>query len=179
MAYGSHAGRWLATIILCLYPASTPATALFSFDADPGWRRAEDVSGLAAIFEDWLDERAPWPRRSTLPEIRMISGERAASFGGLPGRGHGRNRGLYDAETATIYLVEPWDRRDSQDASVLLHELVHHRQAPHYWYCPAAQEMPAYCLQSEWLGARGLAPRVNWIGVVMEAGCTPKDIHPD
>lgn len=179
MAFGSHAGSWLATIILCLFPACAMTADSFRIDIDPGWRRAESVSALASILDDWLDEHAPWPRHATSPVIHKISRERAASIGGLSRRGHGRTRGLYDAETATIYLIEPWDRRDAQDAGVLLHELVHHRQAPHHWYCPAGQEMPAYRLQEEWLGERGLAPKVNWIAVVLEAGCTPKDIHPD
>ena len=64
-------------------------------------------------------------------------------------------------------------------ASVLLHELVHYRQSPHYFYYPAAQEEAACHLKDEWLRERRLRANVNWIAVVLEAGCTPKDIHPD
>lgn len=74
----------------------------------------------------------------------------------------------------------PWSARDPQDVAVLLHELVHHRQAgARHYYCPGAQEPLAYELQRDWLAERGLETRINWIAVRLEAGCTPRDIHPD
>lgn len=49
----------------------------------------------------------------------------------------------------TLYVppVRRKSRGSVEDASMLLHELIHHRQAPHHWYCPAAPELPAYRLQ--------------------------------
>jgi len=55
----------------------------------------------------------------------------------------------------------------------------HIEQAPHHWFCPAAQELPAYRLREAWLAERGLSADVNWVAVVLDAGCTRRDIHPD
>ncbi len=174
-----YAGRWLAASIFCLALTASGASGRLRLDTDPAWRSASSLCELTEFLEDWLDEHAPWPRRSETPTIRLISPERAAGLGGPSGRGHGTRRGLYDPETATVYLVRPWDRQDVQDAAVLLHELIHHRQAPHHWYCAGAQEPPAYRLQDAWLAERGLEADVNWIAVVLEGGCQPRDFHPD
>lgn len=174
----ADAGRWLAMLFLCAITGGGPATAL-SLDPDPEWRRAADLGALVEVLERWLDARAPWPRRDTPPEVRLITPAAAGSLAGVPSRGHGRTRGLYDGDEQVIFLVRPWDRSAAEDASVLLHELIHHRQATSYFYCPGAQEEAAYRLQDAWLRERGLQADVNWIAVVLEAGCTPKDIHPD
>lgn len=134
---------------------------------------------LVERLELWLDARTDWPRRAAPPRIEVISGLDLARMLGGPRRGFGRARGLYDAETQTVFLARPWDPDRPEHVSVLLHELVHHRQAPHHWYCPAAQELPAYRLQEAWLAAHGLELEVNWIAIVLEAGCTRSDIHPD
>lgn len=178
MASLPRAGSRLATLILCALLA-TPATAGLHLDPDPRWRHAEDLHALVEIFEDWLDDTTPWKRRETPASVRIVSEQDLRSVAGSTQRSHGRTRGLYHPESRTIYLGAPWDPRKAADASVLLHELVHHRQAPHHWYCQAAQEEAAYRLQDEWLKIRGLSADVNWIAVTLEAGCTPRDIHPD
>ena len=98
---------------------------------------------------------------------------------GRPARGLGRARGLYDPGTGTIALVRPWSPREAGDVSVLLHELVHHRQAALHHYCPAAEEPLAYRLQEAWLAERGLP--LDWprLAIALAAGCTPHDIHPE
>lgn len=179
MTFLDRAGRWLAAPVLCMLVSAVPGEAGFRLDPDPAWRHATDMGTLVTVLEDWLDREAPWERRDQSPEILLIQPERAAGLSGLAGRGHGGTRGLYDPDSGTVYLVEPWDAGDAEDVSVLLHELVHHRQAVHHWYCPGAQEEAAYRLQERWLGERGLEADVNWIAVVLEAGCTPKDIHPE
>lgn len=111
----------------------------------------------------------------------------ASSASGRPRRGRVRRqassavvcRGLYDPDRSEILLVRPWGLRNAEDVGVLLHELVHHRQALHHWYCPAAQELPAYRLQEAWLSEQGLSADVNWMAVVLDAGCTPRDKHQD
>nr|WP_238368199.1 DUF6647 family protein [Mesobacterium pallidum] len=145
------------------------------------WRDAETLPALVAQLEDWLDANTALPRRDTAPEIRLVSQARAASMGtARHASQEGMARGIYDTETEVVYLVSPWDKRDPRDVSVLLHELVHHRQAEAgHWYCPGAQEEPAYRLQDEWLSGMGLAADINWIAVVLESSCTPRDIHPD
>ena len=166
-----------ATIALCPIPtrAELPAQELAA-----DWRRAENMTILISTLEHWLDAKADLPRRDTAPHVRFVSAWQAAALRGETAtfqRGH--LRGLYDPDRSEVLLVRPWDPRDARDVAVLLHELAHHRQAPHYWYCPAAQELPAYRLQEEWLSEQGEALDVNWIAVVLDAGCTPHDIHPE
>jgi hypothetical protein len=143
--------------------------------------RAEPVSlpMLVEELEAWLDGNSPWPRRETPPAIRMLPQSLAAGQYGAAGFAGGRLRAFYDDRTETITLVSPWNIRDPSDQSVLLHELVHLRQAPHYWYCPGAQELPAYRLQDAWAGEQGAEVQINWMAAMLEAGCTPRDIHPD
>ena len=130
------------------------------------WRDAPDLPGLVAHLDDWLDRYAGLPRN---PEPAAIRWADEQSLNALSGRRHAR--GLYDPESATIWLARPWAPRNPFDVGVLLHELVHHRQAVSgHWYCPGAQELPAYRLQQAWLNDLGLEPDVNWIAVVLEAG---------
>lgn len=167
----------LAALTFFLIPAS--ASPSLRLDADPSWRQAGSLPELAEILENWLDGHAGPERRDWPPSIKIVEPSVAASMNGTAGRGHGRTRGLYDHETSTILLIRPWDPKVAEDVSVLLHELVHHRQAPNHFYCPGAQEEQAYRLQDVWLRERGLQADVNWIAVVLEAGCTPRDMHPD
>ena len=144
------------------------------------WRQAESMTMLVSSLEAWLDARTDVPRRATSPSIRLVSEWQAAARQGATGSfQRGRLRGLYDPDRSEILLVRPWDPREAVDVAVLLHELTHHRQAPHHWYCPAAQELPAYRLQEAWLAEQGLSAEVSWMAVVLDAGCTPRDIHPD
>ncbi|WP_417524078.1 DUF6647 family protein [Marinovum sp.] len=173
--------RSLAAVAL-----ATALVAVSSVDlrAEPGavpaWQEADSLPALVASLEDWLDLHAGWPRRATPPTIRLASQWQAAARQGVAASSHrGRLRGLYDPERSEVLLVRPWSPRKARDVSVLLHELVHHRQAPHHWYCPAAQELPAHRLQHDWLAEQGLSLEVNWLAVVLEAGCTPRDIHPE
>lgn len=144
------------------------------------WRQSGTLQALILSLEDWLDDHADWPRRAAAPNIRLVSPWQAtARQGAAANARHGRLRGLYDPDRSELLLVRPWNPRDAQDVSVLLHELVHHRQAPHHWYCPGAQELPAHRLQAAWLSEQGLSLEVNWLKVVLDAGCTPRDIHPE
>ncbi|KAA9010529.1 DUF6647 family protein [Histidinibacterium aquaticum] len=144
------------------------------------WQQADNMTTLIGSLEVWLDARAEWPRRETSPRVRLVSEwQAAARQGGSASFQRGRLRGLYDPEEAEILLVLPWDPRNAVDVSVLLHELTHHRQAPHHWYCRGAQELPAYRLQDAWLAEQGYSLDVNWAAVVLDSGCTPRDIHPE
>lgn len=134
---------------------------------------------LVEDLEIWLDENSPWERRTAPPAIRLLPPSLAAGLYGSAGFAGGRLRAFYDDRTATITLVSPWDIRDPADRSVLLHELAHHRQAPHHWYCPAAQELPAYKLQAAWALEHGAEVSIDWMAAVLESGCTPRDFHPD
>jgi hypothetical protein len=136
---------------------------------------------LVAQLESWLDIHAAQPMRSERPTIRFIDVDLAVQLAGKHSLAlEVAPRGLYDAETQTISLVLPWSVENPHDVSVLLHELVHHRQATAgHWYCPGAMELPAYRLQQAWLNELNLEASINWVAVVLESGCAPRDIHPN
>lgn len=167
----------LACAALALASLPAPAQDLLA------WRSAQSLPDLIAQLESWLDVHTDLPRRTAPPRVQLT--DHATAYGMAHDHAHSASaepnlRGLYDPEAETIWLVRPWDARNPFDVSTLLHELVHHRQATAgHWYCPAAQELPAYRIQQRWLNALGLDPDVNWIAVVMDSGCTPRDIHPD
>jgi len=171
---------WLARLsVLPIFLALIPAPAW------PGggleWREAQTMAGLVDHLDAWLDRHTDLAPRGIRPSIRIIGpGEAATLAADRRASAATTLRGLYDPETETISLVRPWDPRDPFDVGTLLHELVHHRQNGHgHWYCPGAQELPAYRIQQSWLAGLGLEPNVNWIAVVLESGCTRHDIHPD
>lgn len=170
----------LATALAMAVSPPARTEPVLHLDPEPRWRHAKDMPALVATLDDWLDAHSDWPQRETPPRILHVSSWQAeARRGASASFQRGPLRGLYDPERAEILLVAPWDPRSAEDVSVLLHELAHHRQAPHHWYCPAAQELPAYRLQEAWLEERGMRADFNWIAVVLDAGCTPRDIHPE
>ena len=177
MPVRTRSSLWLG--ILIAFAGSVSAATTIRLDPDPGWRNAGSLAELAEVLDTWLDGRTDLRRPARVPAIRIVAPDTAAAVRGMAGSGHGRTRGLFDPETSTIYLVYPWDRRSPHDASVLLHELVHARQGAGHYYCPGAKEADAYRLQDAWLRERGLRAKVNWIAVVLETGCTRRDIHPD
>lgn len=170
----------LATALVAFCPPTLRAETEIRFDPAPQWRASPNMSALVDTLDDWLDVNGEWQRREISPRIRVVSESVAdARQGPTSSFQRGRLRGLYDPEQVEILLVAPWNPHNAHDVSTLLHELVHHRQSTHHWYCPAAQELPAYRLQDAWLAERGLKAKVNWMAVVLDAGCTPRDIHPD
>lgn len=157
----ARAGAMLAAFACCVLAAPSNA-----------------AGDLITELETWLDAHAGYPPREAVPTVHIVSETEAIMLNGLAGRGHGRNRGLYDADIETIYLVRPWNAANPEDVSVLLHELFHHRQVGHHFVCPAAQEAAAYRLQDAWLSERGLRANVNWFAISMEAACIARDKHP-
>ncbi|WP_372675184.1 DUF6647 family protein [Aquicoccus sp.] len=177
---GMPAAVVLATALITLCPTVPRAEIAKDFELATHWRQGAGLHDRVAGLDDWLDENAEWWQGDAPPKIRLVSPVEAHARQGATGSfQRGRLRGLYDPDRAEILLVKPWDPRDPEDVSVLLHELVHHRQAPHHWYYPAAQALPAYRLQEAWLAERGMKADVNWVAVVLDAGCTRRDIHPD
>ncbi|EAQ04548.1 hypothetical protein OB2597_04680 [Pseudooceanicola batsensis HTCC2597] len=183
MSIPTRVSRWLTAPILCALVAG----ALHAGDTDAPVRITLRPAGVDAVADAglldrlnaWLDAHVDWPAPDRAPAIRYVTPRQAARMAGAPALGHGRHRGLYDAATGTIHLVTPWSADEPGDVSVLLHELVHHRQADHHFYCAAAQEPAAYRAQEAWLAERGLTLEVNWLAITWAAGCTRRDIHPD
>ncbi len=176
MAHRHRASSGLArTLVFCL------VITLASTAQSMSWRDAREIPELVRSLENWLDENTSLPRRQEMATIRSTSVGLIPVQAVADRMAHGSNpRGFYDADSRTIWLVHPWNPHNPRDVSVLLHELVHHRQAmAGHWYCLGAQELPAYRLQQTWLDQFGLQADVNWIEVVLESGCTPRDIHPE
>ncbi|MBW4985812.1 hypothetical protein KZZ07_25035 [Mameliella sp. CS4] len=182
MSFTTRPGARIACALTLLLSAITPVGTQADGRPDPlAWRDAATTTDLVAHLDTWIDTRTALPRRTERPQIRLIGETQARNLSARHASRHGgRARGFYDPDQQTVYLVRPWDPRDPFDVSVLLHELIHHRQAEAgHWYCPAAQELPAYRLQDAWLGDLGLKADVNWIAVVLDSGCPRRDIHPD
>ena len=173
--FGARVACALSLLLSVVVPAQAAPTDLLA------WREAQTLPNLITHLEIWLDSHSDFPRRENPPVVEFVSLAEALQLrGGAQASEAQTTRGLYDPETQRISLVRPWDPRNPHDVSVLLHELVHHRQnGEGHWYCPGAQEEDAYRLQDAWLSEFGLEANVNWIAVVLEAGCTPRDIHPD
>ncbi len=142
---------------------------------------AETLEPPAALIEElqnWIDTASDLPRARKPAKIVFVEpyevvepSKMAVSIGNVP-------RGLYNPTKGEITLVLPWNARNPQDISVLLHELIHHRQNGMYYYCQAAKEQDAYYLQRNWLEERDLSLDVNWVAVILASSCTPRDIHP-
>jgi hypothetical protein len=87
-------------------------------------------------------------------------------------------RALYDLQTRTIYLIRPWNERDTMNVSSLLHELVHDVQFQNrHWLCSSATEKQAYELQARWLNERHETVRFNWVQIAILSRCMGS-VHP-
>lgn len=135
-------------------------------------------SVLISELNTWLDAETEFEKRDSQPQIKLIEKELAENLRGVADRSDGRVRGLYDAETETIYLTKPWSPDNSRDISVLLHEMVHHRQAGQHWYCEQAQEWRAYQIQAQWLADQQIADDFYWPAILLKSSCAKRDIHP-
>jgi len=143
--------------------------------APPGIERGL-IDGLRA----WLDANSEYPRRDILPSIEIVDpGHPALAYPNAE-KASGRLRGVYDDQSATIYLVRPWSPDKVFDRSVLLHELTHHRQTTaKHWYCPQEQEWRAYQIQAQWLAEQGVEAAFYWPAIVLQSSCAKRDIHPE
>ena len=136
------------------------------------------MNDLVLQLEDWIDAHSDLVRNDTAYKIELVENSPSLQPNDAAMVIGNQTRGLYDPGTATITLVQPWDHADLDHQSVLLHELIHHRQSVAHYYCPAAQELVAYKLQEMWLVSKGLTLDVNWVGVVLASSCSARDIHP-
>jgi len=134
---------------------------------------------LVVELNAWLDAATEYPESDTRPQIEFVETEQAQRLRGVADLSGGRIRGLYDAETGTIYLTEPWSSENPRDISILLHEMVHHRQTKRHWYCPQAQEWRAYEIQAQWLAEQNIEDDFYWPAIMLQSSCAKRDIHPE
>ncbi len=142
-------------------------------------KTSANLTNLADTLNTWLDAQTEYENPAAQPRIILVSPSQAAYLHGAADHSGGTLRGLYDDETETIYLVEPWSANDTRDVSVLVHELVHHRQSEQHWYCPQAQEWRAYQIQSQWLQEKQIEDDFYWPAIVLKSSCAKRDIHPE
>ena len=155
------------------------AQMLLACFATPQPAGATPGSELIDRLEAWLDANTDLPRAPDKPTVRIVDPSTFPATG-KSAMGIGKHvRGLYDPETSVIHLVRPWSADNAQDISVLVHELVHHRQSRRHYFCAGSQELHAYKLQKAWLAQQNEFLDVNWIGVVLASSCAPRDVHPD
>ena len=144
---------------------------------------SDDQHGISPTLiyrlNTWLDAETEYETRASQPQIKFIETEQAENLRGVAGHSGGRTHGLYDAEAQTIYLTKPWSSVNPRDISVLLHEMVHHRQAGQHWYCVQAQEWRAYQIQAQWLAEHQIADDFYWPAVLLQSSCSKRDIHPE
>lgn len=152
-----------------------------------------DITGAQLAFEPqailnaveeldaWLDIYSDLPQaKEPIGEIALIEAGAEVLYEGQMTQLDSTVHGLYDAETTTIYLVRPWFADTVRDRSVLLHEMVHHRQAAaQHWYCPQAMEWDAYRLQEDYLNMLDQTGGFNWGWVLLASSCAVRDHHPD
>jgi hypothetical protein len=169
----SRASLPLAALIACAFLGTADVSQAIP-PAEPDGMKSypSSIAELVSELEDWLDRESVYKRREIPVTVRIVGAEAVASAAMMPGVQGFALRGYYDPANATIYLVEPWSPENPHDASVLLHELVHHRQhSLTDWECPNAQERPAYRLQDRWLSERGLDAHINRFMVLMISRC--------
>jgi hypothetical protein len=179
MSTPERASRWLAAIFICaLFPTIASSQAEHHQLSCAECQMPTSILALMPSLENWLDTESRYPRRTDQVRLKLIRPAEAMLSSGRIDYSNSMGRGYYDAQSLTIYLVKPWSPDNPHDVSVLLHELVHHRQQiARNWECPNAQEFPAYRLQDKWLADHGLKAQVNWLAVLIESSCRARDIH--
>ena len=143
----------------------------------------DEIHGISPTLlnelNTWLDAETEFGRNDSDPYIKFVEIEHAEELRGVADHSGGRTRGLYDEETSTIYLMKPWAANNRRDLSVLLHEMVHHRQSEQHWYCQQAQEWRAYQIQAQWLGDQNIENDFYWPAILLQSSCAKRDIHPE
>ncbi|SDJ28016.1 DUF6647 family protein [Lutimaribacter saemankumensis] len=158
----------------------TTALVLITSFLSSGPVAAQPRPELVEQLEVWLDQHSDLPRASEAPAIFLkdppeLEDERTTSRVAVGER----TRGLYNKSDRTITLFRPWTATNTEDVSVLLHELVHHRQATANRGCRARWEYQAYKLQEKWMNAREVSLDVNWTVIGLTTNCKLQNVHPD
>ncbi|MDG4649736.1 hypothetical protein P6F26_14925 [Roseibacterium sp. SDUM158017] len=159
-------------------PAAAVAAPRIEGQRSPHEPRA--ILGAVEALDLWLDAHTDLPRAGPLARIVLVPPGGDIRYDGRTMQIHETVRGVYDATSATIYLVRQWYGETPLDRSVLLHEMVHHRQEKaRHWYCPQAMEWDAYQIQEAYLNAHGETGGFNWAWVLLASSCAVRDHHPD
>ncbi|MDW4548389.1 DUF6647 family protein [Defluviimonas sp. D31] len=174
---------YLAALVVtaALVAAALPAQSEITVVGARTHTELAAIEKAAPVLEAWIDHFGTYPRaEGPPPRIVMVPAGKMAAISAETAHHGPATRGAYDAETATIYLQRPWFADKVYDRSILLHELVHHRQAhARHWYCDQAMEWDAYKLQETFLDQAGLESGIFWLAIALESSCAVRDHHPD
>ncbi len=120
--------------------------------ADTSCQSVLNGPGFGAVVE--FVERASGVRFEKLPELCVITEAELLRAGGNQVL---VTEALYDKAGERVLVARALDLTDRAEASVLVHELVHHMQAlsGRRFACPAAAEKEAYEVQEAWLAQSG------------------------
>ncbi len=128
--------------------ANTPA------EAQDGEGRGEVAMALALVAA-WLDANVDLPAGGAAPVIVIEPAAKLAErrYGAADAAAGLEVEGIYLEAQDAIHLAEGFDPASPQALSVLLHEMVHRRQAAagRTYACPGAREAEAYAAQDVWL----------------------------
>jgi hypothetical protein len=170
-----------AAMVLALGLAPAPARADIAVTGAASPAAADQVRMLIPAMESWIDAHSDLPRSARpLRRVAFVAPGSEVTYHGRSTQLGSTIRGVYDAQTATIHLVKPWFGTTAFDRSVLLHELVHHRQVDaRHWYCDRAMEWDAYKLQDRFLAQSGVESGFYWPAILLQSSCAVRDHHPD
>ena len=148
----------------------------------PEWPGRLPTDPLKKTLLDWIAANSEYDTSELLdnpPMVRFCEHGSTLVYEGKAIHFNDRLNGVYDEKTKQICLAKPWHPSNTKDRGVLLHELVHHVQfESKSWLCPKATEWEAYKLQEAWLLENGMMPGFNWVSILLDSSCTPRDIHP-
>ena len=181
MLTSRRASLWLAACLICVFLSGADVLpAKQSRVAGNRLQISPELVSLVDKLDSWLDRESHYPRRPEAATVRLFDPKDVNPATYLSGVEGSKLRGYYVPSSSTIWLVRPWSADNPRDVSVLLHELVHHRQQVlKLWQCPNAQELSAYKLQDRWLAERGLHARVNWLAVLIGSSCHAATVNAD
>ena len=127
---------------------------------------SDDLLGLIAV---WLAQKFGFPTDGKHPQVQLVepeslivlsrrapgmeTGNRATKVDSFKPSDAGDRLAVYDDAHRIIYLTRGWTGTTAAEASILVHEMVHHLQniAGEKFECPEAREKAAYSAQEAWL----------------------------
>ncbi len=114
-----------------------------------------EVAAAVGLVAAWLDANVDLPAGAAAPRVVFEPPARLAElrYGGAAAAAEAEVEGIYLDAQDEIHLAEGFDPASPQALSVLLHEMVHRRQAAagRIYACPGAREAEAYAAQEAWL----------------------------
>jgi len=125
------------------------------------------MKSLAAFLLLWINANSAYDYQGDPPEVRTTDPEELVylvlgEIAWVPARAKASIRGMYDADTSTIWLRDDFDPGDPENVANLVHELVHFIQyteantSGSKLPCGRELEREAYKIQNLYLRANNI-----------------------